>query len=139
VRLRKLWFPGFVLLLVALVVVDGSVNVEMRTDEDEYAVGEAVTTSFVVVNKLPIPVPVSAVARIDFGFILDGEPTGAVESAHLTPAGGMMLLEPGGVAWLNPMKITSEEPGELVVYVEIESPDGYEKTYSKTVTIRNPS
>ena len=127
------------LLLVVLVVVDGSVNYETRTDEDEYVVGEKVTASFVMVNGLPIPVPVSAVARIDFGFILDGEPTGAVDSAHLTPAGGMMLLEPGEVAGLNPIKITLEEPGELVVYLEIESPDGHEKTYSKTVTIRNPS
>ena len=101
--------------------------------------GEKVTAFFVMVNGLPIPVPVSAVTSMDFGFTLNGEPSGVVKSAQITPAGGLLFLEPGEVAWLTPMKITPEEQGELVVYVEIESPDGYEKTYSKTVTIRNPS
>ena len=105
------------LLLVVLVVVDGSVNNEMRTDEDEYVVGEKVTASFVVVNRLPIPVPMPAVTSMDFGFTLDGEPIGAIDSAQITPAGGLLFLEPGEVAWLNPIKITPEEPGELVVYL----------------------
>jgi len=135
-QLRRLWIFVFVALAIGITVIKGNVRYEIRTDKEEYSVGETVHASFVIVNRLPFPVPTSAITFMDFGCTLNGKPTGAGHSAHITPTGRTIFLKPGEEALLTPVKIFANESGELKIYVRIEGPDR-ESTYTKTVTI-NP-
>jgi hypothetical protein len=123
-------------LAIGITVIKGNVRYEIRTDREEYFVGETVHASFVIVNGLPFQVPTSAIIKIDFGCTLNGKPTGAGYSAHITPTGRTIFLKPGEETWLTPVKIFANEPGELKIYIRVEGPD-HESTYTITVTI-NP-
>ncbi|MDH5199546.1 MAG: hypothetical protein OEW93_01560 [Candidatus Bathyarchaeota archaeon] len=122
-------------MAIGIIMIKGNVRYEIRTDREEYFVGETVHASFVIVNGLPFPVPTSAITKIDFGCTLNGKPTGAGYSAHITPTGRTIFLKPGEETWLTPVKIFANEPGELKIYVRVEGPDR-ESTYTKTVTIK---
>ena len=119
---------------IGIIAIKGNVRYEIRTDREEYFVGETVHASFVIVNGLPFPVPTSAITFMDFGCTLNEEPTGAGQSAHITPTGRTIFLKPGEEAWLTPVKIFSNEPGELKISVRVEGLDR-ESTYTKKVTI----
>ena len=134
-QLRRLWIFVFIALAIGITVIKGNVRYEIRTDREEYFVGETVYASFVIVNGLPFQVPTSAITYMDFGCTLNGRSIGAGYSVHITPT-GPIFLKPGEEAWLTPVKILADEPGELKICVRIEGPDR-ESTYTKTVTI-NP-
>ena len=133
--MRRLWIFIFIALAICIIVINGNVRYEIRTDREEYFVGETVHASFVIVNGLPFPVPTSAITYMDFGCAINGRPTGAGYSAHITPAGRTIFLKPGEDTWLTPVKIFANEPGELKICVRIEGPDR-ENTYTKIVTIK---
>ena len=80
-QLRKLWIFVFAILAIGFIVIRGNVRYEIRTDKEEYFVGETVHASFVIVNGLPFPVPTSAITYMDLGCTLNGKPTGAGHSA----------------------------------------------------------
>ncbi len=134
-QLRRLWIFVFIALAIGIIVIKGNVRYEIRTDREEYSVGETVHASFVIVNGLPFPVPASAITFMDLGCTLNGKSTGAGYSAHITPTGRTIFLKPGEETWLTPVKIFTNEPGELKIYVRVEGPDR-ESTYTKTVTIK---
>ena len=135
-QLRRLWIFVFVALAIGIIVIKGNVRYEIRTDREEYFVGETVHASFVIVNWLPFQVPTSAITYMDFGCTLNGRPTGAGYSADITTTGRTIFLKPGEQTWLTPVKIFAGEPSELKICIRIEDPDR-ETTYTKTVTI-NP-
>jgi hypothetical protein len=134
-QLRRLWIFVFIALAIGIIVIKGSVRYEIRTNGEEYFVGETVHASFVIVNGLPFPVPTSAIIKINFGCTLNGKPIGAGYSAHITPTGRTIFLKPGEEVWLTPVKILADEPGKLKICVRIEGPDR-ENTYAKIVTIK---
>ncbi len=135
-QLRKLWVLIFVSLAISVIVIKGNLRYVIRTDKEEYLVGEAVHMSFVIVNGLPFPLPTSAITYIDLEYTLNGKPIGASHGVHITPTGRTIFLEPGEVSWLTPLKIFASEPGELKIRIRVEGPDR-EGTYTKTLTI-NP-
>ena len=73
-QLRRLWIFVFIALAIGITVIKGNVRYEIRTDREEYFVGETVYASFVIVNGLPFQVPTSAITYMDFGCTLNGKP-----------------------------------------------------------------
>jgi hypothetical protein len=120
-QLRRLWIFAFIALAIGIIVLNVNVRYEIRTDKEEYSAGETVHASFVIVNGLPFPVPASAITFMDFGCTLNGRPTGAGYSVHITPTGRTIFLKPGEEAWMTPVKILAGEPGELKICVRIEA------------------
>jgi hypothetical protein len=133
-QLRRLWIFVFIALAIGIIVIKGSVRYEIRTDKEEYFVGETVHASFVTVNGLPFPLPISAITYMDFRCTLNGKPIGAGYSVHITPTGRTIFLKPGEETWLTLVKIFAGEPGELKICVRVEGPDR-ERTYTKTLTV----
>ncbi len=135
-QLRRLWILTFIALAIGIILIKLSVRYEIRTDKEEYSVGETVHVSFVIVNGLPFPLLTSAITYMDLECTLNGKPIGVGHGVHITPTGRMVFLESGEVAWLTPFKIFVYEPGDLKIRVRVEGPDR-EGTYTKTLTI-NP-